>query len=299
MTLRDRSRANNRDGMNHIAMLIVEHDKYLKTYPNSMVIDNVRSKRNWLREKYFLESTCVELNSHRSDEKFVAESFNDVIQFYPGTELEKITQTFLELWSPLDSKKSSVLRPFILFYDEGFESTSLVLDETVTANGLVLPKLNGAEYGEDIEFYLELKLEEHKNRYVHESMKDWKFIQDYDIVYLDQKHISVVLNFNLTHPSFPNLSIRDIEGHTFSFEDGKMLSLEEMLPVDQESFTHLFADVEIYAGKNDFDMSGVTEDWKDVYLTKEGIVIYKGGVLTGHSAEILTIPNEAIAEWIN
>lgn len=299
MTLRERVRANDRDGMNQVAMLIVEYDKYLKTYPNSMVIDEVRSTRDWLREVYFLESTSVQAHAYRDGESFAMESFRDVIQFYPGAELEKMTQDFLDVWASTSYEKSSVLKPFVEFYDEGLATTELVLGSFETPEGLMYPELNGIEAGGVIESYMEKILKDQLDRYKAEDMNGWTFIQDYDIVYLDQDYISVVFSMNLAYPSFPNLSIRDIEGHTFSLQDGRVMTLEELLPTEQESFTHLFADMMIYAARSKFDMSGVDENWLSSYMTKDGIVIYKGGVYTGHNAKMILMPYETIAEWIN
>lgn len=288
-----------KDEMNRVAMLIVEYDKYLKTYPNSMVFESVQSNRDWLRRMYFLESTCNEYALGTGENDYVLESFNDVIQFYPGTELEKLTQGFIGEFSKAGQNKNRVLEAFLEYYDEGISGTSLELSESKTSEGMVYPKFDGLETENVIERHMVGLLSDLKDKYAPNDLKDWDLKQTYDISYMDKSSVSVVFQFHLNSPKFPSLSIRDIEGHTYDFESGRVLNLEAVLPTEQESFTHLLADLRGYGKAMGFDMSGIDEDWTSVYKTRDGIVLYKGTKYTGHSAKILHVPDDLIAQWID
>lgn len=299
VTLKDHISVVDRDGMNHVAKLIVEHDKYLKTYPNSMVIDEVREKRDWLREVYFLESTCSKTHVGSGSKGYAMESFKDVIQFYPGTELERMTQDFITIWSQANEDHAPILKAFVKFYDQGIVDKGIILTEGETVNGLVYPKLSGTENGKGIEVYLENKLNDLWNRYDSKDMVGWELMQDYEVAYIDQKALSVVFYVDLVNPVFPSLSIRDMEGHTFDLETGEVMDLEAILPTEDESIVHLIADLKIYASRNEFDMSGVDGSWMGTYVAPEGVYIYKSGIHTGHDADRLLVPTDQISEWVN
>ncbi|GKT32040.1 hypothetical protein ADUPG1_002178, partial [Aduncisulcus paluster] len=144
MTLKEEIGVADRDAMNRVATLIVEHDKYLKTYPNSIVIDEVREKRDWLRTVYFLESTC-KAEKLKADTEYVLDSFKDVIQFYPGTDLEKMTQDFITVWTQSGKTFSPVLEAFVEYYDSGIKNTEFGLLEGETPEGQKYPKAVGIE----------------------------------------------------------------------------------------------------------------------------------------------------------
>lgn len=298
-TLKEDIDVGSKDEMNRVAMLIVEYDKYLKTYPNSMVFESVQSNRDWLRRIYFLESTCNDKALGSGENGYVLESFNDVIQFYPGTEMEKITQDFIGAFSSAGHKKNRVLEAFLDHYDEGIAGTSLELSEIQTAQGMIYPKFSGVEAEVKIEDHMVNLLKEARDNYAPKNIEGWDLKQAYDISYMDRSSVSVVFQFHLNNPMFPSLSIRDIEGHTYDLESGRVMNLEEILPTEHESFTHLLADLRGYGKAMDFDMSGIDEEWTSVYKTRDGIVIYKGSEYTGHSAQSLHVPDNLIAKWID
>jgi len=298
-TLSEDISVGSKDEMNRVAMLIVEYDKYLKTYPNSMVFESVQSNRDWLRRMYFLESTCNDKVLGIGENGYVLESFNDVIQFYPGTDLEKLTQDFIGEFANAGHEKNRVLQAFLDHYDEGIAGTSLEMSEVENVNGMIYPKFSGVESEVRIESHMVNLLSGAKDKYEANALEDWDLKQTYDITYLDKSSVSVVFQFHLNNPKFPSLSIRDMEGHTYDFESGRVLTLEEILPTEHESFTHLLADLRGYGKAMDFDMSGIDRNWTSVYKTKDGLVVYKGTSFTGHNAQTLFVPDYLIAKWID
>ncbi len=295
--MKERIEISDLESMNRVAKLIVDHDKYLKIYPNSMVIDRVLNERNWLREVYFLEG--INNDELLSSENIAAQSFNDVLQFYPGTELEKITTAFSNVMNQSSQFKTKVLSPYIHYYESAFKDNSYMLLELSTQEDLIYPVIKGTEKDVEIRNGIRNMLEGLYQRYNAENTGAWKIIQSYDIVYMDADKMSVILYVDLVHPKFPNLSIRDLVGHTFDLKTGMVLSLNEILPVSEESFTHLIADIQIFAGSSAFDMSGIGETWTGVYLTEEGIEIYKNGLHTENGVRTLSIPSEKITSWID
>ena len=297
-TLKIQAKVSSQDDLNNVAHLIVEHDKYLKAYPNSMVIEDVLAKRNWLRKVYFVEGTFVSTYLG-TDVVDPLASFKDIVQFYPGSELEKMTQGFISVWSRVGAKESPILNAYVDFYDEGVKNSEILLSEGESADGFTYPRLEGLEIGSFIQADLENTLDAFKTRYITDDMGDWKTIQSYEIVTFTQDEISIVIYFDLIHPEYPSLSVRDIMGRTYNLRTGNAMVLGDLLPTDQESITHLLADIMQFAGKNDFDASQVDETWPFTYQSQDGLVIFIPGIQTNHNAEQLTIPSELILEWID
>jgi len=288
-TLRDRLSVNDKDSMNQVAKLIVEHDKYLKTFPNSMVRSEVESQRNWLRDVYYLANT---------QESYAQDSFNDVIQFYPGSELAMMTEKFSAMVDQSKNGSSSLFDPFVDFYDEVFSDSSVQLVEIQDGLGRKYPVLLGPEVDESVRVKTLAMLDELWYRYDAPEMIDWKIVQDYEIVYIDQDIISVVFKLDLVHPVFSNISINDMKGATFNILTGETLNLKNQLSVNEDSWTHVINDVRKFASVNDFRMSGIDAEWTDAFRTKDGLVLYRSGLYTGHNASKLLIPNEKITEWV-
>lgn len=297
-TLKAHIQVKTQDEMNAVAKLIVDHDKYLKAYPNSMVIEDITSKRDWLREVYYLEGTYLTAYSGNDTVKPL-ESFKDVVQFYPGTEIEGMTQDFMSLWSRVGNRPSRALEAFVKFYDSGIRNTGLLLSEGKTPEGFLYPRFEGIEMGKSIESDIVNQLNAFSTRYISDDMVDWEVVQSYEIVKLDPDKVSIVLYFDLIHPKYPTLSVRDMSGRTYILETGESQNLEALLPTEHESLTHLMADVKMFAVKNDFDAHKIDPSWIAAYETEDALVIYKPGIQTKHNSTALTIPNTRIEEWID
>ncbi len=297
MILKTHTQDKTLDGLNHIAQLIVAHDTYLKDFPNSMVRAKVHARRDWLRRLYF-GSDLNFSETADSDSRPLWQSFSDVNQFYPGTELEKMTQRYMSMWHVESTVTPGILDTFIQFYETGFEASQIALNEREISGGHVYPELTGLTKSSDINLSIEEEVRKLIQVYEAPEMKEWKILQSYEVAYLDEERYSVIITMNLVHPRFPRLSMRDIKAMTYDLESGQLLKLVDLLPTEEESVVHLLADVNAFAAPEGLGFKGLEENFENAYQTTEGIVIYTQRKDTGSDATELLIPNNEIETWI-
>ncbi len=287
------------DGLNHIAQLIVEHDRYLKDFPNSMVRNQIYAHRNWLRDLYFVLSAEGGGPLGGSGEIPVFESFADVVEFYPGSVLEGMTQRYLEMWGTDKTVPDQLRTAYVAFYDLAFKDTAITLDQGVTLKGRVYPKLGNVASADLLNQKMQSEADGLFEAYSAPDMIDWEILQSYDVAYLDQTRISVVFVIDLINPKYPRLSMRDMKASTYDLETGDRLLLVDILPTEEESEVHLLADVKAFADSQGYGLGALDNTFENAYQVEDGIVVYTPNNHLGDSVSKLFIPSEQIEDWID
>jgi DNA-directed RNA polymerase subunit H (RpoH/RPB5) len=209
-----------------------------------------------------------------------------------------MTQRYMSMWHVDSTVSSGVLDAFINFYESGFETSQIALNEREMSGGRTYPELTGIPMSTDISLSIEEEIRKLIEGYETPETNDWKILQSYEVAYLDEERYSLVVTMDLVNPRFPRLSMRDMKAMTFDLESGQVLKLIDLLPTEEESQVHLLADVNAFAEAKGRSFQTLDERFENAYLTTEGIVIYTQRKDTGSDAVELLIPNNEIETWI-